>query len=387
MAVTELKILAPTRYPWLFNGPRHTVHHIERRNFLPVNRIWKRFEAITVFNPLPPRRFDFVHAFNRIPVEPMPFIIGFESHLPRAYGLEDTGYFRLLSRALAAKRCKRIIAISHHALRVFREVHARSGDLARLEGKLGMRYPNIVIPDAADEMGGQPIEPLVLTFVGNHFGRKGGCVAVRLAEMALARGMPLQVNIVSNLEAGPSVWTDPERPEFFNRYFALLDLPNVRLANGLANADVQKLLRRSHFSILTTFSDTFGYSAIESMANWTPVLGTRQSALPEFIEHGKDGLLFDLPVTELGDWIHSGSPNRQGTGFEAIYADEVERLAEESFAALARVLSEPSSLMEMRQAARAKAVELFCSRKANIFWDELYQRIADDEEGWPDEAH
>ena len=383
--MTELTILAPTRYPWLFNGPRHSANDISRRNFVPVNRLWKRFEAVTVFNPLPRRRFDFIHAFNRIPVGPMPYIIGFESHLPRAYGMEKTGYFRLLSRSLASSRCKRIIAISDHARRTFRATHRASGSLDQLEPKLGMRYPNIEIPETADEMATKPAEPLVLTFIGNHFGRKGGCVAVRLAEMAQEKGMPLEVNIVSTLEAGPGVWTDPARPGYFGHYFALLSLPNVHHSSGLANAEVQRLLRRSHFSILTTFSDTFGYSAIESMANWTPVIGTRQSALPEFIEDGTDGLLFDLPVTELGDWIHSGSPNREGVAFEKIYADEIERLAEQSFAALAGLLNEPAKLMGMRRAARAKAVKLFCSRKANVYWDQLYQLVAEGKEGWPDE--
>jgi glycosyltransferase involved in cell wall biosynthesis len=383
--VTELTILAPTRYPWLFNGPRHSANDINKRNFVPVNRLWKPFEAFTLFNPLPPRRFDFIHAFNRIPVGPMPYIIGFESHLPRAYGMEETGYFRLLSKSLASSRCRRIIAISEHARRTFRATHRASGLLDRLEPKLGMHYPNIEIPETGDEMAGKPTEPLALTFIGNHFGRKGGCVAVRLAEIAREKGVPLEVNIVSTLETGPDVWTDPVRSGFFDRYFALLNLPNVHYFGGLANGDVQRLLRGSHFSILTTFSDTFGYSAIESMANWTPVIGTRQSALPEFIQDGEDGLLLDLPVTELGDWIHSGSPHRDERAFEKVYSDEIERLAEESFAALTRLLNEPAKLMHMRRAARAKAVKLFCSRTASVYWDQLYQLVAEGKEGWPDE--
>ena len=200
--------------------------------------------------------------------------------------MENTSYFRLLSKSLASSRCKRIIAISEHARRTFRATH-RAGGLSRpTRAETRNYYPNIEIPRPATTWR-QAHRAAGLTFIGNHFGRKGGCVAVRLAEIAREKGMPLEVNIVSTLEAGPGVWTDPARPGFFDRYFALLNLPNVHQRSGLANAEVQQLLRRSHFSILTTFSDTFGYSAIESMANWTPVIGTRQSALPEFIEDGK----------------------------------------------------------------------------------------------------
>jgi glycosyltransferase involved in cell wall biosynthesis len=384
--VKQLSILAPTRYPWLFNGPRHTDNQVQRRNFVPMNKLWPRFEAITAFNPLPPKRFDFIHAFNRIPVEPIPFIIGFESHLPRAYGMENTAYFRMLSKRLASKSCRRIIAISEHARRTFRITHRDGGLLDRLEPKLGMHYPNFEIPDTDDQMAGKPLEPLVISFVGNHFGRKGGCVAVRLAEMAAQKGLPLEIHIVSTLEAGPGVWTDPERRSFFDPYFKALSLPNVRHHQGLPNAQVQQLFARSHLSLLTTFSDTFGYSAIEAMANWTPVVATRQSALPEFIEDGKDGILLDLPVTELGDWVHSGSANRGSEAFEKIYAGEIERLAEGTLSAVEALLNEPDRLGAMRRAARAKAVDRFCSRRASVYWDRLYQMVADGKEGWPDEA-
>ena len=80
----QLRILAPIRYPWTFNGPRNSEHIIERRSFVPFDWISKKFEAITVFNPLPPRCSDLVHAFNRIPLGSTPFVKGFESHLPRA---------------------------------------------------------------------------------------------------------------------------------------------------------------------------------------------------------------------------------------------------------------------------------------------------------------
>lgn len=383
--MSHLQILAPTRYPWLFNGPRRSSHKVDRRGFLPVNRIWKRLEALTVFNPLPPRRFDLIHAFNRIPIEPLPFIIGFESHLPRAYGLEDTSYFQTVSGILAGERCRRIIAISEHARRTFRATHRESGFLDRLEPKLGMRYPNIDIPDIADRMAGAPIEPFIVSFVGNHFGRKGGCVAVRLAEIAHERRLPVEVNIVSTLEAGAGVWTDPPRSGFFAPYFALLGLPNVRHRRSLSNAAVQQLLSRSHLCLLTTFSDTFGYSAIESMANWTPVLATRQSALPEFVIHGETGLLLDLPVNELGDWVHSASPERHAPGFEAIYAGEIERLAQASIQAIEALMAEPARLAAMRRAARAKSVTLFDSRKANIYWDRLYHLVAEGQEGWPED--
>src|SRR6266480_6214358 len=110
-----LNILAPTRYPWMFNSPRHSKHNISIRNFLPLNYIHSSIEGVTVFNPFPLCKFDLIHAFNRIPVGVTPFVIGFESHLPRAFGREDGQLFAVLSQMLASKRCRKIVAISQFA--------------------------------------------------------------------------------------------------------------------------------------------------------------------------------------------------------------------------------------------------------------------------------
>ena len=58
-------------------------------------------------------------------------------------------------------------------------------------------------------------------------------------------------------------------------------------------------------------------------------------------------------MTEPGDWVHSGSPNREGPAFETIHADEIGRLAQGCFAALAGLLSEPAKLMDMRRAGES----------------------------------
>ena len=372
----QLSILAPTRCGWSFNGPRRSRHRIERRSFLPVNLISARYQGVTVINPFPPQRFDIVHGYNRIPLGTSKFVIGFESHLPRGYGMEETRYFRWLTRKLASPGCRRIVAISEHARRTFRAVHT-SGSLAdTLESKLEVRYPNIQIPDAPDALAGDDIGHVRALFVGNHFGRKGGCVAVRLAQIALERSFPLEVGIVSSLQVGGAVWTDPLNESFFERYFQLLELPNVRFHQSLPNAEVLTLLRTSHFCLLPSFSDTFGFSAIEAMANATPVVGTRQSALPEFVAHRSNGILLDLPTTELGDWVHSGSHRRAESWFEQNYADEVERLAQAAFDEISAAVADKQHYRDMRRNARETATALFDAKSAADYWDNLYDEAA-----------
>jgi glycosyltransferase involved in cell wall biosynthesis len=127
---------------------------------------------------------------------------------------------------------------------------------------------------------------------------------------------------------------------------------------------------------LPTFGDTFGYSAIESMANHTPVIATRQAALPELIRHGEDGILLDLPVTPLGEWIHLGAPDRGQARFVAAWHAEIDRLAEQAFTHIAALANDPRQLAAMRRAARARTA-VFSATDATPWWDDFYVRAAD----------
>lgn len=370
-----LDILAPTRYPWQFNGPRHSRHRIHNRVFAPLNKISPRIEGITCFHPWPPQRFDLVHAFNRIPLGRKPYLIGFESHLPRGFGLEKTAYFRAMSRSLASDRCRGIIAISEYARRQCLHQHAAFPWGDAIAAKLQVRYPNLPIPTQADGLQ-RDDGPLRLLFVGNHFARKGGLVALRLAELAQQKGLKLQLDIISALEVGAAFWTDPLTPDFFAPYETLLHtLPNVTFHGALPNAQVIARVANAHFVLLPTFSDSFGFSALEAMAHHTPVIATAQGALPEFIRDGENGILLPFQTDAFGEWVHIARPDRTSQAYADCYHETVRELADATFRALSNLDVNAPAYTAMRQHARHTAQQQFNSQDANTFWDALYERV------------
>jgi glycosyltransferase involved in cell wall biosynthesis len=363
------------KYPTSFVTPRTSRHTILRQRFLPLNLVSSKLEGVTLIEPA--LSVDMVHAFNRIPVNSSKYIMSFESHLPRQFALRKRGLVAhyLMSR-ITNPGCRRIIALSHFARRSLLAQHSDHPELDLLTKKLLVRHPNIVVPATKDAMAQDVAEELVLTFVGAHFGRKGGCVAVKIAEKAAQQNLPIRVNIVSSLQVGGHIWTDPMSPDFFDPYIKLLELPNVRHHGVLPNQEVRQLLRNSHFGVLATFSDTFGYSALESMSEHTPVLGTKVCALPEFLEDGVNGISLPVELDDTGDWSSPGYDARGEAKFAQYFRDEVERLASLAIERLKPYIGQPALMAPLRREARRTAEVMFAAEPAGAFFDALYDRVA-----------
>jgi len=361
------------RYSTRFNIPKPSRHTIQPTLFFPTHRVSSHIEGVTV---LWPTRCDLIHSINRIPIfTKKNFVISFESHLPRYFGGERTRFYTYMRGLLAAPSCRKIIAWSECAKKIFLATHAGTRELNALEGKLEVIYPNIILPDYDNEPRSQKT-PIRLVFVGNHFGRKGGAVAARAAELARQRRMPLHFHIISSLQSGGGIWTDPRDRAFFAPYFKLVHNDNITFDKTLANERVIEALRRADFSILTTLSDTFGFGAIESLAVGTPVIATPQGALPEFIIHGYNGLTVPLEVNAYGEWIHAGRSDKDSRVFEALYRNEIERMAHNLIEAVALYCETSGLLARMRQNARATAEKFFDSRTTSPLLDRIYEESA-----------
>ena len=367
------------RYPTSFVVPRQSRHKIDRRLFVPFGRISSKLDGLTICPALP--QPGLLHAHNRIPIGHPRYILTFESHMPRDFGCQPDGLIhKVMMREIASRRCRRIIGLSHFAKKQFLHQNADAPELERLTAKLLVRHPNVIIPDRedplAEDLSAGKLDKLILTFGGGHFARKGGCVAVRFAQEARARNWPVHVNIVSSFQVGPSVWTDPVNDAFFDPYRRLLDQPSVTYHAGLPNAELTELFARSHFTLLPTFSDTFGYTAIEGMAGHTPVIATDIQAIPEFVKDEVNGLLLHLDTDEAGYWRAPGYDERHLKSYEDFFRDQVEYLVQQMLDRVEPYLGKPADLLKMRKASRFTAEQMFAPAVSAAFYDDFYERVA-----------
>jgi len=109
--------------------------------------------------------------------------------------------------------------------------------------------------------------------------------------------------------------------------------------------DVHELLPLADLMLMPSEMESFGLAALEAMSCNVPTIATRVGGVPEVIDDGKNGLLY-----EVGDV--------QGMANGAI-----------------DLLSDPQRYAAFSTAARAAAVERFSSQQVIPLYEEYYQRV------------
>ncbi|HEY3612924.1 MAG TPA: glycosyltransferase, partial [Gaiellales bacterium] len=230
------------------------------------------------FAPVPEPGYDLTHSFNAVPVlTRRPFIVTFESYLPRLPADHDHGLLTRplalleehLRARLASPQCRQVLAFSEYARRQFHHQSAGSRHRAAIEAKLRVRHPAVPRRTETPKRGSGALK---LLFTGYDFMRKGGPVLLRAHEQLRAAGIPVTTTIVSGLGWSPDDYIGPSSQALVQREQARLALPGVEHLGYVPNARVLELMHEADYFVLPTFHDTFGYVALEALAGATPVI-------------------------------------------------------------------------------------------------------------------
>jgi len=287
-----LTVLTDTSYstPFLVPGGLDDVEIIRRR-FL------KRYRVLSPFAfHAPVSRFDLFHTVNHIPITTKPWIVTFESILPRTLAAGPAWVKKFLRTQLLRDNCKALVAMSDWAALQFRATNSDWKGAEEALKKVVVLHPSVPVRSQERRVF-KTGDVLQLVFVGGDFARKGGLVSLRAARELKRLGVPILLHIVSNMKFGPGVHTDaPVRAPYETE---LASPPNNIVFHGtLSNKAVLSLMQQCHFTLLPTLYDTFGFSVLEGYSVGTPVIASNVCALPEFISDRKTGLILSLPLDE-----------------------------------------------------------------------------------------
>ena len=124
-----------------------------------------------------------------------------------------------------------------------------------------------------------------LLFSGRFAPEKGAAEAVQIA---LRAGMPLKM-------AG--MIEGRHRPYYDQNIAPYVDGRNVQYVGLLTQADLAPLYQKARAVLCPIhWAEPFGLVGIEALACGTPMIGARAGALPEIVEHGRSGFLFENPA-------------------------------------------------------------------------------------------
>lgn len=368
-----MRVLSGTGYNYAFATPRaEPGFSMRRARFRDFGRLWRPLSGFAVVDPRLPA--DLIHAYNGPPTRLVPFVVSYESYLPRVLGgFGGEAFKRVVQGALAADRCRLLAPLSRHAAQLTRAFNADFRRLDVLEAKMRVIAPSV--PALADTSAVRDIGqgPLELIFVGNHFGRKGGLACLYLSDLLERAGVAHRLHVIGRREFGIDIWTDTEA-DFYEAALAA-DRPSVTFHARLPNAEVLALLARAHFMLLPTLDDTYGFSLLEAMASGCVGVAPAIRAIPEIIEHRRTGLLLEAEVDELGRWrgLEADRARRAAPAYRTRLEETQRAYAGQAFAEITRLLDDPGAYRAMAAAALAHVAREHHPLRQAETWGQAYR--------------
>ena len=236
------------------------------------------------------------HFFNSIYIGKKPWIVTYESTLPRWFNKNI--YLKYLHHIFEKDNCRQIIAISENAKNIFlADLVSNQCSIEKIENKLSVIHPpQKLIFDGKNKIEQKSINSFVI--VGNHFYRKGGFECLKAFETLFDQGIiNWSFTVISTLEKDPysnDTIISETRQLFVKMKSNITHLTNVK------NEEVLQILLKSEIAVLPTYSDTYGYFVLEAQACGCPVITTNVRALPE-INNNNIGWLIEVPKDGYGN--------------------------------------------------------------------------------------
>lgn len=266
---------------------------------------------------------DLIHSFNAIIDNSCPYIITFETAVPRCVELLDyqkeehsVEYSRTVLRyirKLDSVNCKKLIAMSECAKRICEcEIFDSGIDMdcvKRICDKITVLHPpqeelvtDIEITQKYKAMG----DKIRFIFIGRDFFRKGGKEIIDTLKKYSDR---CELTIISSLAYDDySTHATAKEKDEVERYIRSQNW--IHHYTECENKTVLELCKSAHVGLLPTFADTYGYSVLEMQACGLPVVTTNIRALPE-INNEECGWIARLKMNEFGEALYSSDHSRK----------------------------------------------------------------------------
>lgn len=232
-------------------------------------------------------KVDMYHFFNTITPVKKPWVVTFETSLPRMDPDYRKGY-----DYMAGKYCKRLIPFSQRAYDAQLYHLNRYPEYKEvILNKMSVIQPaqKVLLTDFSEKNFNT--ENVVFTFTGSAFYGKGGLEVLKAFNVAKEKGWPVKLNIISKMEK-QGYMDEFITPEMMEQSMKIIGSnPLITHYSFLPNKKVLEILRESHVVLLPSYGETYGYSLLEGMAMGCMPITTDLSPFPEFVNEEWGGII------------------------------------------------------------------------------------------------
>ncbi|MFH7245479.1 MAG: glycosyltransferase family 4 protein [Spirulina sp.] len=194
----------------------------------------------------------------------------------------------------ALDRCDRVILTSEWAVQSALSLYNIAPDKLRIIPRGASRAVDRAEAEVAALIQARPPLPCRLLFVGVQWERKGGPLALAVADYLNQQGLPTELWVVG---------CQPQHEGPLPDYVKVYGFVDRATAEGEAQFD--RLLGEAHFLILPTQADTFGVAISEANAAGVPAVASAVGGIPTVLQADVNGCAFSLgaAAAEYGDFI------------------------------------------------------------------------------------
>lgn len=310
--------------------PVRDLYSLRRRVALKVNQLIGKpliptFDLNNQFEDLDLNKVDLLHLMNGVSYGKTPWVVSFETIVPRFSNLVTrhqgpergrtllTPVVKRALEALGSSACRKLIAWSENSALIQKDLLSEfPSELSQpiLEKLMVLYPPQEVLGEVKPVRQPNKDEPLRFVFVGAAFFRKGGRELFGAFRKLHEEGLPVKLVVVSSLRLEPYAAHETE----FDLDWAkgVIDSQPAWLEyhRALTNIEVLELMKHADVGLLPSWADTYGLSVIEAQACGCPVITTDIRAFPE-MNNNRVGWLIKLPKNELGEALYTTETERE----------------------------------------------------------------------------
>lgn len=313
------------------------------------------YKMINRFNDWGLNNVHLYHFFNTLTPVKKPWLVTYETTLPRSEPYFTKGY-----EWMSSKFCKRIIAFSQRAYNAQMNLLSKQASY-----KEAISQKMVVLPPTQKVLTNgifkKEIDEVVFTFAGSAFYRKGGWELIQAFERLKQFNPKIKLIVISKLEKGG--YKDGHITNEMQRETEsiLTTNPLIQYHSYLPNERVLEILKFSDVGILPSWGETYGYFILEAMASGCSVIAPNVSPFPEFVS-SEWGWLIDVN-TRIMNGLEISNPTPENS----------EMMIKGIIKTVHDILNDPQTLLEKRRAALERISNTHNPYKAARFLEDIYR--------------